>query len=240
MSAARFAFVAMAVLVGCGGASEVPPPAVPQTETSAPAPARVKREAPQVSQELGEIDPKEVEATFAKWNASVHACHAQGIKRLDYLAGDLRVFVRVGQDGRAKFAYFEEASIGDRDTEKCILQVLQRASWPKPKGGEAEVRKAFSFAPGDAREPTNWAPAKVEPSLTKAEEAIKKCRGTAGGAFSVTAYVEPDGKGGKVVAAGVASPHASGEEQADCIVNAVKSMPMPSPGSYAAKVSFRL
>ena len=56
----------------------------------------------------------------------------------------------------------------------------------------------------------------------------------------MTAYVAPHGKGGKVVAAGVATSSKEGAEQVKCIVDAVQSMKMPSPGSYAAKVAFSL
>jgi hypothetical protein len=69
--------------------------------------------------------------------------------------------------------------------------------------------------------------------------------------FKVTAYVQPGEPGtgkkhkhagphGKVVAVGVASPNKEGDSKADCIVDAVKDWKMPSPGAYAAKVTFSL
>jgi hypothetical protein len=56
----------------------------------------------------------------------------------------------------------------------------------------------------------------------------------------VTGYVEPDGKEGRFSAVGVAPPNKEGEAQVDCIVGALRSIKLPSPGSYAAKVSFSL
>ena len=45
---------------------------------------------------------------------------------------------------------------------------------------------------------------------------------------------------GTIAAVGVAPPSKDGEDKADCLVDVVRKMKMPSPGSYAAKVSFTL
>jgi hypothetical protein len=81
------------------------------------------------------------------------------------------------------------------------------------------------------------------------------------GDFIVTAYVEHDdsapeekpkpaaggkkhgkkaGKehGGKFKALGIVPPNKDGADKVDCIVDALKPLRLPTPGSYAAKVSF--
>jgi hypothetical protein len=121
-----------------------------------------------------------------------------------------------------------------------MLDALGRAPWPKPDGGDAEVRKPFAFEAGDAREPTAWSADKMQAALAKHDGDVKKCKEGVSGSFRVTAYVEPDGKEGKATAVGVAPPNKEGEAKVDCIVDAVKSWKLPSPGSYAAKVSFSL
>jgi hypothetical protein len=69
---------------------------------------------------------------------------------------------------------------------------------------------------------------------------LKKCTGGVSGTFHLTAYVVPQGKAGHVMSVGVATSSKEGDGKADCLVDVIKKMKMPSPGSYAAKVSFGL
>lgn len=236
----RFAALALAVSsIACGSA---PPPPV-ETPTTPETPTAQKPRGPKLEMqtELGEIDPAAVEATMQRTQPKLQECHRSGLKRVEYLSGDVKFFLRIGEDGRVKYGYFEESTMGDRDTEKCIMQALEAATWPKPKGGEAEVRKGFGFdAPGDVRAPTSWASDKLASALGKAEEDVKRCREGASGSFKATAYVEPDGKHGKVQAVGIAFPNKDSDGKIECLVKAVKAMKLPSPGSYAAKVTFIL
>ena len=43
-----------------------------------------------------------------------------------------------------------------------------------------------------------------------------------------------------MLSVGVAPPNKDGETKSDCIALAVKDWKMPSPGGYAAKVTFNL
>jgi hypothetical protein len=232
----------LSAVFGCGGGKVEQRPTEtpadePQAEKNKP---RARREGPSVSQELGEIDQKETERAIAKAQPDVLACQKTGAKRIDYLAGDVRAFVRLDASGQVHWSYLEGSTLGDRATEKCILGALAKAPWPKPVGGEAEIRKSFLFDVGDAREPASWSPDKMFEPIAKAEADINKCKGGVAGKFAVTAYVVPDGKGGKVESAGVAPPSKEGEAKVDCLVDVVRAMKPPSPGSYAAKVSFSL
>jgi hypothetical protein len=241
---------------------------------------------PVVQQELGSIDQKAVERLFDKLQNPLETCHKQGRDRVEYLSGDVKVFLRIDQAGKVRYGYFEESTLGDRDTEKCILDVFSREEWPKPVGGEGEVRHGFGWGPGGERAPTSWGPEKVTSALDDAKEVKKdvaKCKSGVKGDFKITAYVEEDdstpvggadnhehhnnatpakppekkkpGKkgdkkgpshpsggapAGKFKALGVSAPSKEGAEKVDCIVDALKKLPLPSPGSYAAKVSFSI
>ena len=232
---------------------------------------------PQVSQELGSIDQRKVEQTFAGLvSGALEGCHTKGRDRIEFLTGDVKVFLRIDGGGRMKYGYFEDSTLGDRETERCILGVFSAASWPKPEGGEAEVRR-----PGGAREPTAWPSDKVTAALVDAKDvhkAVEKCKAGVKADFSVTAYVEMDDargepdkpttkpaakpsakpkhgshsaapqpsqqrnkeQGGRFKAIGVSSKSKDGAEKIDCIVEALKPLELPSPGSYAAKVTFSL
>lgn len=247
------------VFVGCGGAAGEPPPEVPEATPVASSAPRTKRPGAQVSQELGSIDPDAVEQTFQKQHGPLEGCHKAGLDRHAFMSGDVKVFLRIDTSGRVRYGYFEETTLGDRDTERCIVETLSKASWPKPEGGEAEVRSGFGWAP-DGREPTAWSSDKVTGALASsaAKSEIDKCRAGVTGDFKVTGYVEHDDaapeeakptKGkpkaapkprGRFTAVGVAAPNKEASEKVDCVVDALKSLELPSPGSYAAKVSFSL
>ncbi|HVJ93158.1 MAG TPA: AgmX/PglI C-terminal domain-containing protein [Labilithrix sp.] len=265
----------------CGGGK---PPETPNDTPKQEVPKEEQRNGPMVEQELGSIDERAVERKFDELQSKLQTCHQQARERVEYLAGDVKVFLRVGKDGRVKYSFFEESTLGDREMEKCILDVFSAATWPKPQGGEAEVRNGFGWPAGGERAPTPWGPEKVLLALEEekgVKKVVDKCKSGVSGEFRVTAYVEPGeveesrgssdtsskphGKahpkgrghqaahkgdkkaarkhgehGGKFKAIGVAPPSKDGAEKVDCIVDAMRQLPLPSPGSYAAKVSFLL
>ena len=254
--------------VACGGS---PPPKA--AEPVAEQPSSSSGPKLQMSQELGSIDERKVQQTFDSLvNGTLENCHKQARDRLEYLTGDVKVFLRIDGNGHVKYGFFEDSTLGDRDTEKCIMGVFSSTTWPKPEGGEAEVRSGFGWGPGGEREPTAWSSDKVTTALVESKDVkkeIDKCKKGVSGDFRVTAYVEADdgadgggakhasGKpaakpkqhfksgtakhtGGRFKAIGIAPPNKDGADKVDCLVDALKSLDLPSPGSYAAKVTFSL
>jgi hypothetical protein len=182
-----------------------------------------------------------VSNTFQDLSAQFESCQKSGLRHLAYLSGRVKFFMRVGEDGKTKWTYVEESSLGDYDTEKCMIDIIENAQWPKPIGGDATVERDLTFDPTDARQPADWSPDKVAAMLGQHKKSLDKCVAAAPSAkFSVTAYVEPHGKEGKVAAVGVSTSNKEGQAQAKCVVDAVRAIKMPSPGSYAAKVTFGL
>jgi len=234
--AARGAALALAVaLAACGE-----PPAKEPEGARLPTPNRAAPPLPQVSQELGQIDPALADRAFERVKPKLLACQTQGLKRLDYLAGDAKFFARIDASGKVRWIYLEESTLGDRDTERCVLDVLTGAPWPAPVGGEAEVQKGFGFDLQDAREPAAWGPEKAAAASSIAG-AVKRCRdGKSEPPFQITVYVEPDGSHGKVASVGVATRTKEAAAQSDCVAAAARGLRFPSPGSYAAKVTFSL
>ncbi len=251
-------------LIGCGSS---PPPKV---EEPVKEDTRSHSSGPklQMSQELGSIDQRKVEQTFASLvSGTLENCHKEGRDRIEYLTGDVKVFLRIDGTGHVKYGFFEDSTLGDRETEKCIMGIFNGTSWPKPEGGEAEVRSGFGWGPGGEREPTAWSSDKVTSALADAKDVKKdvdKCKHGISGDFHVTGYVESDdgehkkskptakpkhGKpgagaakesGGRFKAIGITPPNKEGAEKLDCLVDALKPLELPSPGSYVAKVTFSL
>lgn len=227
------------LMAACGGTT--PPPATPDAEQSSPQSATAPAILPQVSQELGSINQDAVEKKFDRLQGKIQGCFKSGTSRIEYLDGDVAVFMRISLEGHVQYTYFENTDVGDRETERCILEVLKAADWPKPQGGEAEVRKSFGFAAaGDVRAPTAWNSDKAAAALGKAQGQIAKCKGDVTGSFKGAAYVQADGKRGKVLAAGLGAPSKDGAEKIDCLLGVVGDLELPNPGSYPAKFSFTL
>lgn len=235
-----FASTLLVSAAACGG-SDPQPKSADNAEAKHEAVPQERRNAPQVQQELGSIEPREVDQAVKSVQAELMACQKAGIGRVEYLAGDVKFFVRISHEGRAKWVVVEDGTLGDRETEGCMRSALMKVSWPKPRGGdEAEAHKSFGFDVFEAREPTAWGTDKILSALSKADKELKACTQGVKGNFKVTAYVVPQGKDGKVETAGIAVPSKEGEAKADCVLDVVRSMKLPSPGSYAAKVTFGL
>ncbi len=238
MRSVHFAILGGLLIGACGGEPEAKNPEPVTTTTVAPQ-STTPRVA--VSQELGSIDDRAVSKKFDDLGSRFKACQDSATKRLPFIAGSAKFFMRVGTDGRVKWSYLEDSSLGDFETEKCLLDVINDADWPKPIGGDATVERDLTFEIGDARPPAEWTPDRVAAAVGKHKKEFEKCTKEAQNAkFNVTAYVEPHGKEGRVIAAGVSTSSKEGQAQAECISTAVKSMKVPSPGGYAAKVGFGL
>lgn len=232
-------FLFVLTIAACGGSSEPP-----KTENDVTPPPKATSTGSHVAvqNEFGTIDEKQAGKIVNQLTPTIQKCHTSNLKRVEFLGGDLKFYVRIGEDGRAKWVYFEDSSLGDREAEKCMLDVLGGAQWPKPEGGpQAELRSSFGFdAPGDVRQPTFWESDKIAATIGKHMKELDKCTDGVKAKFIVTAYVEPHGKEGKVMTAGVATSSQEGADKIDCLVDTVKKIKMPSPGSWAAKVTFQL
>jgi hypothetical protein len=221
-------------VAGCGGGE---PPARAPESTPAEV-SRPTRPALQMKSELGSVDPGAVKKVFHELDDKFSDCQKRGVDRVEVLSGGVKFFLRIGQDGSAKWAYLEESEVGNRDTEKCLIDVVLGARWPKPDGGDAEARYGMELPLQSTRPPTDWPSDKVASALGRHGDAIDKCKGGAGASFHATMYVGP---GGRVLSAGVVAAAKDTDDQADCLVGVLEKMKgLPSPGSWPAKVSFGL
>ena len=225
----------LGVLVGCG--SDPPPPKAPEPTRTQEAP-REHRPTLKTRSELGSIDPTAVKRAFIALDDKFMDCQKRALDRVEVLSGGVKFFLRIAEDGAPKWAYLEETEIGDRQTEKCLLDVVMTARWPRPDGGDAEARYGMDLPLQATRPPNDWGSEKVSGALGKHGDAIDRCKGGANASFRATIYVGP---GGKVLAAGVATSSKDGEDKSDCLADLlVKMKGLPSPGSWPAKVTFGL
>ncbi len=226
------AFVCSA-LSACGG--EEPPPQAPEPVHEEP---HVAKPQLKMKSELGTVDPGAVQQAFAKLDDRFMDCQKQALDRVEVLAGSVKFFLRIGEDGSTRWVHLEASDVGDAETEKCLIDTVMGAKWPKPDGGEAEARYSMELPQQATRPPNDWDPDKIAHSLGKNGGAIDKCKAGSNGSFHATMYVGP---GGKVLSAGVSTSAKDNDDRADCLAEVLTKMKgLPSPGSWPAKVGFDL
>ncbi len=225
--------LAVATAPACGGSA--PPPGTPAKAVSEERDVPVQAS---TSAEIGGLNEEKVDKTFQRALSDIQRCLDDGSKRVEFLGGSVAFFLKIDADGKVDHAHLEKSTIGDRDTEKCMLDSLRSKKWPKPVGGmHGLARKSFDFdPPNDVRAPTSWDGEHVSDAVGKLSRKVSACK-KGGGTFEATLYVGTDGS---VMAAGVTPPNEAGESDVDCLVATLKSATLPSPGSWPAKVTFSL
>jgi hypothetical protein len=222
------------LLLACGESTPSPKTADDKPETE----EHEHSGGPSVSSEIGGLDEAKVNAAFESSLSGLERCLQQGASRVEFLGGSVSFFVKIDVQGQVDGAYLEKSTLGDRDTEKCMLTALRARKWPKPVGGEHGLaRKSFDFdPPNDVRAPADYDQDHLDKALDKISSKLASCKSSKG-AYEATIYVATDGS---VLSAGVTPPNEDGEGSVDCLVSTLKGASFPSPGSWPAKVTFTL
>jgi hypothetical protein len=222
----------------CGGAPEPEPAPEPAATSGSEATIGPPRGGMQVEGILGTIPQRKIEDTMQSKLPALQRCFFDGMGEVEFLAGHIKFYFRVGLDGRVEYVHPRGSSIGHRGTELCLLEVARKTRFPAPKGGgPAEFVWGFELeGAGGVRAPVDWDEAKLQKPVDEQRSTIDACD-AADAHYVVTLYVAP---GGSVLAAGAAADSQAAADKIDCVLDAVKSWKLPDPGSYAAKVSFKL
>ncbi len=190
----------------------------------------------EMMQEFGGMNEEKVSKTIEGLYPSLTDCLMKGYERVEFLGGEVAFLVKVNLKGEAIAAQAERSTLGDFQSEQCMLGKLKDSRWPKPVGGKIGLaRTSIAFdPPADVRAPVEWSESDIATVLSEADSELTGCG--RGGPFSVTAYVNTRGK---VMSAGIAHADDNGDDVAACIVGVVQHIKFPSPGSWPAKVTFR-
>jgi hypothetical protein len=226
--------LAIASCPACGGNEPTPKAPTESVEVQHDAPPQVS-----TSAEIGGLNEEKVDKTFQRALSDFQRCLDDGAKRVEFLGGSVSFFLKIDSQGKVDHAHLEKSTIGDRETEKCMLDSLRSKKWPKPVGGvHGLARKSFDFdPPNDVRAPTSWEGDHVSDAVSKLSKKVAACKKGERGTFEATLYVGTDGS---VISAGVTPPDEAGESEVDCLVSTLKGATLPSPGSWPAKVTFSL
>jgi hypothetical protein len=227
MSRASLPALAIA-LAACSAA----PVRAPVVADAAPEPERVDTGPTSMESEIGGLNEEAMDKAFA--SLDVTRCIAGRGDDLDQLGGELTLKLRIDRRGATRWAYLSRSTLGDRDAEKCVLDMARQKTWPKPLGGEGIAEKEFVIDP--RAEPLPLDERRTLGQIAHARAEAGKCRRSVPGSFMATVYVQPDGR---VLAAGVAVPNERGEDVADCVVEAVRKVRFHG-AAKPAKLSFEI
>ena len=220
---------------GCAKAPVVPPPVSapqPQPEVEAIDTGPTSYEG-----DIGGLSQEDVEEQFQTLHPRLVECVRRASSRLSWIGGKVSLRMRIDRSGAVRWAYLNDTTLGDRDAERCVLQVVQSRKWPRPLSGEGLASTSFDVDPAES--PAAWPKYKTIALAQRASAATRKCRKGITGEFNATAYVGPKGD---VIAAGVSPPNEKGEEASDCIAEALRDLRVGGlvADQRAAKVSFRI
>jgi hypothetical protein len=218
-------------LAGCAGAPEAKVPEL----RDAPVVQRIDRGPTSMEAEIGGMNEEAVEAAFNSLAGGVQRCLEEGSSKLGQMGGEFKLKLRVDRGGAARWVYLSSSTLGDRPTEKCVLDQARAKSWPRPVGGEGIAEKTFSIDPIKNSLQLEERRAKIDIARARAEAA--RCKRGIPGNFQATAYVLPDGR---VASAGVAPPNEDAESASDCVVDAIRKVRFRSGGGRDAKVIFEI
>lgn len=225
------------LLLGCASA---PAP------TTQPARARaVPKDEPKLSagpssvaSEIGGMSHDGVEQSLKELHPAFIQCVEQASQRLSAIGGRVSVRMRVDPQGNVRWAYLSDTTLGDREAEACVLDLVKGRRWPQPKSGDGLAETSFEV--DAAVSPRELSAAKAKKLARSAGKATRSCRKGVPGKFLATVYV---GRTGKVLSAGVAPPNEKAESASDCIAAALLGVRARGvvPGQNApAKVSLVL
>jgi hypothetical protein len=219
----------------CGGES-----------TTTPEPAANARseggEAPPSGDELavtglrGTLSQSQIQGALEPRMLKFSRCVERRSSEIEWLSGKVELTFHIALDGSVARVFPSLSELGDREAERCIVEVAQGTRFPRPSGGEADFSWSLEVPPDpDVREPVAWDAAQAsEILLAHAAEVLGQC---GGGAFDVTLHVDTSGS---VLAGGVTTKNEDDADKLDCVAEALRAWTFPSPGSYPARISFGL
>jgi hypothetical protein len=193
---------------------------------------------PRIHAEVGALDEDKVNEAFSAARPAIDECFGRANRGMRYkvVGGDVEVMVRVKNDGSVRWAYPRRSTLGHSDTERCIMQVLERQSWPRPQGGEEGIASTNYGMDSPGRSAVDWSPGDLGEAGGELASKLRGCMAGSHG-LEITLYIDPDGD---VLSAGAAVDDESALDAIECAIDAARAIRFPSPGSYPAKVTVRV
>ena len=220
------------VAMGCGASATQIDASEP---TAKPVTFAPSEESMTVTGTLGTIPQRKIHEVLEARLGRFQRCFSKASERVEFIGGEVEFWFVVDPRGKPSSVYLRKSRVGDRETERCLLEIATAAKFPEPKGGTgAEFSWGFAMdSHPDIRPPVELDAARISAESPEVMAAVTACNPEP---LEITAYVD---RGGKPMAVGVASATFQSPSVLDCVVQAVTSATLPDPGSYPGKLTFR-
>jgi hypothetical protein len=93
----------------------------------------------------GTLSRSDVYKTINKYIGSIQRCYERELMSDPSLGGKITFEWTVDTSGGVKGVRERSSSVGSRKVSSCIMRVIRRMKFPRPKGGEAEIAYPFVF-----------------------------------------------------------------------------------------------
>ncbi len=127
--------------------------------------------------ELGTVDPGAIKKARSALDGAFMDCQKRALDRVEVLSGSAKFFLRIGEDGSAKYTYLEESDLGDRDDREVPARrgPGRAVAQARRRRGRGPLRR-WSCPLQATRPPNDWSSEKVAAALAKHGEALDAAR----------------------------------------------------------------
>jgi hypothetical protein len=184
----------------------------------------------------GTLNKNDVHQAMDARQIEFNTCIAQSRRTLKFVSGTVRYAFRVDAAGQVAVLRPTQSTIGHRELEECLTEVVRSTQFPKPAGrAAAEFSWGMSVEPAGEDAPTLPA-RKFAPLVRKRVSAVyRSCELRRRRArFHLTAYVTPSGT---IASAGGFGASPEADEQLDCVLDQIEKWHV-SKAARLSKVSF--
>ena len=95
----------------------------------------------------GELPQPEIRRVLGQGQSAIRSCYERQLRNNNQLQGDVRLAVRIGNDGRVTHTRVQ-GNLKDADVKSCMQNIARGWSFPAPSGGTCAVFEApFKFQP---------------------------------------------------------------------------------------------
>jgi TonB family protein len=126
-------------------------PEIPEIEEPEEAPAEVVEvpEKKKAAGKMGELDQGQIKKVIKKDLGRIKYCYERELAPSPTLSGKVVVKFTIGTSGKVTKASIASSSLGNKKVESCVVNIVKKMKFPKPKGGKVVVSYPFIFTRAD-------------------------------------------------------------------------------------------
>jgi outer membrane biosynthesis protein TonB len=96
----------------------------------------------------GSLSKAEVDKVIGKHWSKISRCYERGLRKSPNLSGKLTVSWKVTSSGKTAQVKQVLSSLGSPQVSQCIMKIIKKLRFPKPKGGAVKIKYPFVFKQG--------------------------------------------------------------------------------------------